>query len=145
MKMARPPIEERLRNGSVKDSCTGRWNWIGAKSHNGYGWIKVNNVMQKAHRVAFQTFVGPIGEGLLVLHSCDNPQCINPDHLYLGTNAVNSADMVAKRRQFKKISPDDVVRIRSDRRTLRVIAADYGIHHSTVSLIRSGERWKHVK
>lgn len=76
----------------------GCWEWQGARNQDGYGTLWVNRRKVRAHRVAWGLSVGEIPRGLLVLHRCDNPPCCNPAHLWIGTHADNSADMVAKGR-----------------------------------------------
>jgi hypothetical protein len=85
----------------------GCWPWMGARERNGYGQLG-NRILRKhlkAHRVAYELAVGPIPEGFLVCHACDNPPCCNPSHLFVGTGADNTHDMIAKgrgRNQFSK-------------------------------------------
>jgi hypothetical protein len=86
------------------DSC---WEWQGA-SVTGYG--RFGQV--RVHRAMYADTHGPIPDGLHVLHHCDNPPCCNPAHLFLGTNADNSADKIAKGREFRKATPQDVVEMR---------------------------------
>lgn len=74
------------------------WKWIGGYSGNGYGKFYMNNRQYRAPRAAYELARGPIPEGLQVLHNCDNPQCVNPGHLRLGTHADNMADKMAKGR-----------------------------------------------
>ena len=121
--------------------------------HNGYGSVWVNGKSVRAHRHAWEKANGPIPDGLLVCHRCNNKACVNPDHLYLGTCAENLAD--AKRDGLMNwpkgeqhwntsLTEDDVRAIRADNRIRREIAADYGIDKTSVTKIKNGSRWGHV-
>lgn len=80
------------------DRC---WGWKAGHDSDGYGRFWCDNETRQAHRVAWELFNGKSLDGLLILHSCDNPNCVNPEHLLLGTSLDNSRDMVAKDRQAK--------------------------------------------
>ena len=95
---ANAALAERLSGRFEIDADTGCWVWNRARNVHGYGAIGIDNKVKRAHRVAWQAYVGDIPDGMAVLHRCDNPPCINPDHLYLGTKADNSLDMVRKGR-----------------------------------------------
>src|ERR1700761_773896 len=79
----------------------GCWIWNGAVSGNGYGINTRAGKGKRMHREYYTHFKGPIPEGMHVCHRCDVPRCVNPDHLFLGTNADNMADKVAKGRQTR--------------------------------------------
>lgn len=95
----------------AEDGC---WLWQGTLLRQGYGCFKISGQMFKAHRLAYQYTSGPIPEGLLICHKCDNPRCVHPDHLFLGTHKDNMADMSAKGRGYlnqpesrlKRVAPD---------------------------------------
>jgi hypothetical protein len=95
--MARKTIGQRIM-ASVKVTDDDCWEW--QKSRDRYGVMKVRGKACKVHRVAWEWFVGPIPEGLFVLHKCDNPSCCNPNHLFLGTQKDNMQDCAAKGRGF---------------------------------------------
>ena len=95
------PIKERLLakadTSGGEDAC---WIWRAARHCEfGYGVLAVNRVSKRAHRLSWEEYRGPIPTGMCVLHSCDNPMCINPGHLFLGTRQDNIRDMVNKGRQ----------------------------------------------
>jgi hypothetical protein len=124
----------------------------GFVADNGYGrrWSRSTKKMSSAHRVAWEEAHGPIPPGRVIMHSCDVRTCVNLNHLYLGTQQENIQDMVAKRRRRfdrehnprHKLTEAQVEEIRSDHRTLRSIAADYDVHHSTINAIKRGRTWQ---
>jgi hypothetical protein len=80
---------------AAKDDC---WEWQAGKRPNGYGQFRVEHRNLLPHRVSWQAFNGPIPDGMCVLHKCDNPGCVNPNHLFLGTHQDNTRDMMRKGR-----------------------------------------------
>ena len=92
-------IADRLEANSIPEPNSGCLIWIGPAHWKGYGQIHKDGKKQRAHRVAWTLKNGPIPEGLCVLHHCDMPPCINPDHLFIGTQQDNVADMIAKGRR----------------------------------------------
>ena len=131
------------------------WIWIAGKQH-GYGILRVGGRCVRAHRYSFMLNSGePIPEGMNVLHKCDNPACVRPDHLFLGTQEDNNHDRSRKNRNAKgetrknaKLTTEDVVRIRElaaagiPRRTLMHM---FGISGTTVNNIKRRVDWKHVE
>lgn len=134
------------------DGC---WVWIGSRSDTGYGCFYDKRAYH-THRYSYEKANGPIPKGLLVLHKCDNRPCVNPDHLFLGTHAANSKDMVNKGRSVgrdtagekhgeAKLTDDAVREIRSSKVKGRELAAKFGVSESAVSLVRRGKSWTHVR
>ena len=130
------------------ESC---WLWTGDKYSSGYGVVTISNHFRKkkriaAHRYVYQKLVGPIPEGKIVMHKCDNPPCVNPDHLRLGTIAENNADTAIKRRHHYgldhwngRLSDEQIVEIRQSPLTQAALAKQYGVDQSHISRIKSGE------
>jgi hypothetical protein len=149
----RKKLKDRLFDKTFVDG-NGCRVWTGSltKKAKGYGRIKVNHALVGAHRLSWELHNGPIPTGLRVLHKCDNSPCINPDHLFLGTQLDNVRDCIKKGRFTRnplrgeshpgsKITMAQAGLIRADSRIQRVIAAEYGISQSTVSYIKTGLKW----
>ena len=132
----------------------GCWSWTGPKSWNGYGRLYWNNKMRRAHRLMWEAVNGDIPNGMWVLHHCDNPQCTNPDHLFLGTPKDNAVDRNNKGRHsdrrgekhhMRKLSAKDVCKIRKmyalREDTQKNIGRQFGVGQQQVSLIVNGIRW----
>jgi hypothetical protein len=117
----------------------------------GYPRKQINGKRQNIHRIFYEKYKGPIPQGLYVLHTCDTPACINPNHLFLGTHDDNMQDMVKKRRSTcgekhpnVKLTEAQVLEIRSMSGTQQEIADEYGISHQNVSRIKNYHRWGHL-
>lgn len=107
--------------------------------------------MCRAHRISYEMYVGQIASSLVVCHKCDNPLCVNPDHLFLGTVADNCADMVNKGRSQQgqkhwksRLTVEQILLIRNDVRTGKEIAADFGVSERQVLRIKDGTRWASI-
>lgn len=85
-------VVDRLILGRLIDPASGCWIWTKARDKDGYGLIKIHGVMCRVPPVSYETFVGPILDGLVTRHKCDNPPCFNPDHLETGTQQDNRRD-----------------------------------------------------
>lgn len=134
------------------DGCL---EWLGRKDKNGYGKLRHQKTSWLAHRLAWHLANGPIPKGIFVCHKCDNPSCIAPSHLFLGTQADNMLDMKNKGRRKginsgerngrAKISRQTADRIRHSYFlggvTQKQLSEDHGVSQSTVSLILRNEIW----
>lgn len=131
------------------------WEWAGCRNRDGYGRFSVGLDEIRAHRFSWELANGNIPEGLCVLHRCDNPPCVNPDHLFLGTVQDNAIDAISKGRAripvlFGKSNPAarltaaKVRKMRSLRnsRTMRSLAAEFGVCPATVYKIVSQKTWR---
>jgi hypothetical protein len=137
-------------SGYVVCPASGCWIWNKCIGDRGYGRLMYRGKQTTAHRLSWVLNVGPIPADLLVCHHCDNPPCVNPAHLFLGTALDNARDMVSKGRQGRmfgssnphsKLTESDVSRIRASAETQTVTASRFGIARCTVSQIKSGYRW----
>ena len=149
------PIREKLKRYIVADS--GCWEWAGVKDRDGYGVFGHHRGKQlRAHRASYTEHIGEIPDGACVCHKCDNPSCINPDHLFIGSTRENTEDMIKKGRKFitsgslhgmSKLTDKDVseiIELRKSGLLLKEIAAIYGVSFQHVSLITHRKSWRHL-
>lgn len=138
------------------------WLWTATKNRKGYGQFGVRRgskwKIEYAHRVAYEMFVGKIPKGLLVLHNCDNPTCVNPKHLWTGTNYDNCKDRIKKGRSADTrgekngraiVNAKDVIKIRNlyktNNHSQTEIGKMFGLKKSMVGRIVNKQAWKHIK
>ncbi|HEX2600092.1 MAG TPA: HNH endonuclease signature motif containing protein [Terriglobales bacterium] len=144
--MGRPAIPFDQKYIAVPE--VGCWIWTSALDRDGYG---VMSYSKKAHRVSYELHVGPIPAGMSVCHRCDVRCCVNPGHLFLGSSADNTRDMVLKGRQVTgrrtakaRLTEDSVRAILASDEPCFVLAERYGVTDTSVSYVRMGRTWKHV-
>jgi len=144
-----------VAKGQPVDSC---WLWAGARQPKGYGTLNVEGKSVKAHRLSYELHHGPIPKGLHVLHRCDNPPCVNPAHLWAGTNMENIADKMAKGREpnlkgekhpLAMLTEADVKQIRALHAAgglnYAQIGARFGVEKHVVGMVIRRETWRHVE
>jgi hypothetical protein len=150
-------LEERFQHKVLRGAPDECWPWQGVPNKKGYGRIVTGARAEMAHRVAWKLAFGPIPEGMLVLHSCDNPPCCNPRHLFLGDDLVNAQDREAKGRGHCKTGERNSRAKLTTRkvRTLRAVYASrlfdqyqlaeiYQVSQGVVSKIVRRVIWGHV-
>lgn len=125
-------------------SPSGCWEWLAVKNQDGYGRVKRLGRLESAHRVSYELYKGPFDLTKHICHSCDNPGCVNPDHLWLGDYEANTKDKVIKARQYKKLTEEQVLIIRDSQETNASLAKKYKISQASVSLIKRRINWKHL-
>jgi hypothetical protein len=152
---------QRFLDKVVLDENTGCWEWCASKDR-GYGQLKAAGKILKAHRVAYELFIGKIPEGMFVCHTCDNPGCVNPAHLFVGTHQDNMDDMRRKGRRkgrgtkakgekhyLAKLTESQVREIRElytpyGKYSQSKLAEMFGVSPMTISDIINNRTWKYA-
>lgn len=147
--------EHYLKQKSQLDAATGCWNWLGGVQSNGYGQISIKRQRILAHRASWLVFHGVFDPTLFVCHKCDNPRCINPSHLFLGSNKDNMQDAKRKGRlaiqkdksftklpRCRKLGFSAVEFIRDSDAPLKELAERFKVSMATISMVRRGLRKK---
>ncbi len=148
------PLKERF--WEKVDKLGDCWEWIAARNPRGYGLIIKSGIAEKAHRVSYELNISDIPEGMCICHHCDNPGCVNPDHLFLGNHADNMHDMADKGRaryrvgeavNTAKLTVGDVRLIRQLHAAglkNKYSAELFDVELSRISKIALRKSWKHV-
>jgi hypothetical protein len=142
---------------SKADRTGNCWEWTAYRKPGGYGQFTVRKgVFYNAHAVSYALTHGPIPPGMSICHRCDNPPCVNPDHLFLGTQYDNAIDMFAKGRATRsrgtdranaRLTDETVRQIRSAGLywgLIRDLSEEYGVSTTTIRGIRTRKKWRHV-
>jgi hypothetical protein len=138
------PVEERFEKYTIPEPNSGCWLWSGSCVQDGYGTLRVGGKSLRAHRVSWKLHVGPIPDGLNVLHKCDTPPCVNPQHLFLGTQIDNNLDRDFKDRNKGVFTNEQIKAIRCDNRSQSIIGGENGVSRSTIQLIKARKTYCRV-
>jgi hypothetical protein len=145
------------------DKTDGCWCWVGSRNKAGYGQMWLNGKMERAHRLSWKIIKGDMPKGLFLCHKCDNRACVNPDHLFIGTQIDNMRDCANKKRLWLQRHPESyygakhpgakltesdvmiVLKLLETRQyTNGEIASIYGVHRTTINKIAVGKNWSSV-
>jgi hypothetical protein len=152
---------ERLKQKVEIDPRTACWNWTASLRPTGYGQMRFLGTTELAHRVSWVLFRGPIPKAenrygtMNVLHHCDNPKCVNPEHLFIGDQADNANDAVSKKRWGKRgckgeshgksvLTEKDVKAIRDSTLSTTQLAREYGVSKSNIQHVLKRRCWRHI-
>lgn len=149
-------IENRFHTKVTEKDKNGCMLWTAFINPKGYGLFKFNGRTMPAHRCSYELHFGKIPKGMCVLHKCDVRNCVNPDHLFLGTQIENIKDMCKKGRNSKSVGMDNPKSKLTDRKvknikmklsqgiTITKLAKQYKVAECTIGFIKSNQTWKHI-
>lgn len=144
-------------NRSIPEPNSGCWIWDRTVSSNGYGVVRVDGKIERAHRKSYEVFYGvKIAEDKDACHKCDVRCCVNPEHIFVGSRKENMSDCISKGRfsfikngkgessPSSKLKNSDILSIRSDKRSTRVLSQIYKVDRRTISFIKKRITWSHI-
>lgn len=148
-------VKVRFHESYIPEPNSGCWLWVGSLMNMGYGTMSIDGKNKLAHRISYQIARGSIPDGAYICHRCDNTFCVNPEHLFAGTQTDNMRDCAKKGRNVtpthqgedhsqSKLTNSDVLAIRSDKRRASAIAATFNVSRVNVWLIKTRRAWGHL-
>jgi hypothetical protein len=144
-------IEDRFWSKVDQTNPSGCWIWLACvRGSNSYGVFRISKDKGdvQAHRYSYELKFGPIPKGMLICHKCDNPKCVNPDHLFLGTHKTNAMDRELKNRSKthgqQKLTLDQVIQIKSSSLSQSKLSKIYHVSRKTIASIQYGQTWKNI-
>ena len=156
-KLSRSRIQQKLSDKFKIDQITGCWNWINYKSPTGYGVIKYGkHHTYRVHRLMYFLWFSDFKDDMVVCHKCDNPSCINPEHLFLGTQLDNIRDRNLKGRTSRlgapigsrnggaKLTDENVKYIRKSKLSVIDLANKFSVSDTTISNVLNRVSWRHI-
>ena len=142
--------KDRIESKSMPVTECGCWIWMGSSQVRGYGKLISNGKKISAHRASYSLYKGDIPKNMYVCHKCDTVSCVNPDHLFLGTQRGSMHDMIAKGRSGNgehhpntKLTKEDVLSIRSSDLKSSLLAEKFNVSTSNINAIKRKVRWNH--
>lgn len=145
---------ERFESKWTPEPYSGCWLWTSVINPRGYPTFSVKGLPKVAHQLSYRLHVGPITEGLCVLHRCDTKSCVNPAHLRLGTSGENTREAVARGHWPKRdgsnngnarLTEDQVREIRTSKETYTALAKKFRVGLTQIGKIKTGQAWKNLK
>ena len=144
-------VLERFESKFMIEPNSGCWLWEAGET-NGYGCFYWSGQSVRAHRASYELYIGIIPDCLLVLHHCDTPMCVNPDHLFIGTNDDNMADQVSKNRHaagekngMAKLTETQVEEISQSGQAVSSLALEFNVSKTSIYRIKQKKAWNHIK
>lgn len=147
-------VQQRFDEKWTPEPFSGCWLWAAcSRNQFGYGCFYLSGRDRVAHQVSWQIFRGDIPDGMRVLHHCDTPCCVNPHHLFLGSQSDNMNDCVSKGRLSKegelngrsRLTSEQIYLIRTSTSSLKEVAEQFGVTENHISKIRNRRAWRHVQ
>ncbi len=152
MARKRKPLLEKIEQNTIRLPESGCWIWMSTIEKTGYGRVCSGKKPFYAHRVSYEQKYGSIPNGMMALHHCDVKSCVNPDHIFIGTQQENMIDKVSKNRQAKgashgnaKLTEDQAREIKFSSETSIKLAAKFNYPASMIREIKNGNLWKHLE